>query len=284
MIKRSLIAIIIFLSSCQERNDRRKVFDVHLHGAAVPGQQLDALTANDVHAIAISTSWPQQQAYQSGPQINVLHGLLLPCPGGRVPYSRQPCFEDGREWPSVAWVERQIKAGRIDFIGEVLTQYQGISMSDTLMYPFYALAVQYGLPVGIHTGSAGPDHGCPGFKEDMGNPALLKETLQRFPELKVWLMHGGGPYIKECIEIMKTHPGVYTDISVLNNPGIVPEKEFRTIMRSFIDAGLEDRLLFGSDNADISTSIEAVERLAFLSGKQKEKIFYLNAASFFKSK
>jgi hypothetical protein len=149
------------------------------------------------------------------------------------------------------------------------------------MYPYYALAQKYDLPVGIHTGSAGPDHGSPNFQEEMGNPMLLKETLAKFPKLRVWLMHGGAPFVKECIEMMKTYPGLYADISVLNNPTIIPAKDFANIMKGFIDAGLEDRLMFGSDNADVEACISAVEELDFLSVNQKEKIFNLNAAKFF---
>jgi predicted TIM-barrel fold metal-dependent hydrolase len=144
------------------------------------------------------------------------------------------------------------------------------------------LAEKYNLPVGIHTGSAGPDHGCPNFKEEMGNPLLLKNTLIKFPKLRMWLMHGGGPYVKECIEMMKAHPGLYTDISVLNNPNIIPAKDFAAVMKEFIDEGLEDRLMFGSDNADIKACINSVEQLDFLTEKQKEKIFHLNAEAFFK--
>ena len=116
----------------------------------------------------------------------------------------------------------------------------------------------------------------------MGNPLLLKETLIKFPKLRVWLMHGGAPFVKECIEMMKTYPGLYADISVLNNPNIIPAKDFASIMKGFVDAGLEDRLMFGSDNADIKTCIAAVEELNFLSSKQKEKIFFSNAKIFFK--
>jgi predicted TIM-barrel fold metal-dependent hydrolase len=116
----------------------------------------------------------------------------------------------------------------------------------------------------------------------MGNPVLLKKALENFPKLKVWFMHGGGPYVKECIEMMKIYPGLYADISVLNNPTIVPAKEFSVVMKEFIDAGLEDRLMFGSDNADIKTCVAAVEQLGFLSAKQKEKIFHLNAKGFFR--
>jgi len=41
---------------------------------------------------------------------------MFPCPEGKVPYSLQPCYENGQEWPSTIWVEQQIKEGRIDFL------------------------------------------------------------------------------------------------------------------------------------------------------------------------
>jgi predicted metal-dependent TIM-barrel fold hydrolase len=277
-----LLVGFAFFISCNEKGNRLQVFDVHLHGDQAPEKQLSNLTTNGVGTIAVSTSWAQQQTYQSSNDLKILHGLFVPCPNGKVPYSLQQCFEDGKEWPDISWVEQQIKDKKIDFIGEVLAQYHGISSSDSLMYPYYALAEKYNLPVGIHTGSAGPDHGSPNFKEEMGNPLLLEETLTKFPKLRVWLMHGGGPYVKECIEMMKMYPGLYTDISVLNNPRIIPAKDFAAVMKEFIDAGLEDRLMFGSDNADVKTCIAAVEQLEFLSAKQKEKIFLSNAKLFFK--
>ncbi len=276
-----LIAASASLLSCAENHSTIKIFDVHLHGDRAPEKQLSNLVTNGVSAIAVSTSWSAQQAYQTNKELAVLHGLFVPCPNGKVPYSRQACFADGKEWPDIKWVEQQINTKKIDFIGEVLTQYHGISSSDSLMYPYYELAEKYDLPVGIHTGSAGPDHGCPDFKEEMGNPLLLKETLEKFPRLRVWLMHGGAPFVKECIEMMKTYPGLYADISVLNNSSIIPSKDFAAIMKAYLAAGLEDRLMFGSDNADIKSCINAVEELDFLSPQQKEKIFYLNAKTFF---
>ncbi len=276
-----LLLIYTAILSCTSKKET-KIFDVHLHGDSAPEKQLSNLVVNGVYAIAVSTSWTQQQAYQTNTELTVLHGLFVPCPNGKVPYSLQQCFEDGKEWPDINWVEQQIKDKKIDFIGEVLAQYHGISSSDSLMYPYYALAEKYNLPVGIHTGSAGPDHGCPNFKEEMGNPLLLNQTIAKFPKLKVWLMHGGGPFVKECIEMMKTYPGLYADISVLNNPNIIPLKDFAGIMKAYIDAGLEDRLMFGSDNADIKKCITSVEQLTILSTSQKEKIFYKNAEIFFK--
>ncbi len=273
--------LTLVVAACTNKSNTLRVYDVHLHGDQAPEKQLSNLIENGVHTIAVSTSWSQQQTYQSSNDLTVLHGLFVPCPNGKVPYSLQQCFADGKEWPDINWVEQQIKDKKIDFICEVLAQYYGISSSDSLMYPYYALAEKYNLPVGIHTGSAGPDHGSPNFKEEMGNPLLLKEALAKFPKLKVWLMHGGAPFVKECIEMMKTYPGLYADISVLNNPNIIPAKDFASIIKGYVDAGLEDRLLFGSDNADIKACINSVEQLDFLSTQQREKIFYLNAMRFF---
>ena len=273
---------MIFLS-CADKTEH-KIFDVHLHGEADPVKQLEELQTNGVGVIAVSTSWPQQQQYLSSEKLKILHGLMIPCPNGKVPYSLQTCFEDGKEWPEPAWVENQIKEKRIDFIGEVLAQYYGISESDSSMYPYYALAEKYDLPVGIHTGSAGPNHGSPNFKEELGNPLLARNLLESFPKLRVWLMHGGGPYIKECLEMLKTYPGLCIDISVLNDPRIVSQDEFAKIMKLFIDNGMEDRLFFGSDNAPISTTIASVNKMEFLSESQKRKVLAGNAEKFFKIK
>lgn len=266
---------------CQQKNKSIKIFDVHLHGNKEAEQQLNKLKNAGVYKIAVSTSWDLQQQYSKNKEIEVLHGLMFPCPNGKVPYSQQPCFADGKDWPEIAWVEELIKQKKINFLGEVLSQYFGISSSDSSLFPYYALAEKYNLPVGIHSGSAGPDHGSPFFKEEMGNPALLTKALQRFPKLKIWIMHAGGPYLKEAIQLMKNYPGVFTDISAINNPQIMPPAIFSKTMHELIDAGLGDRIMFGSDNGEINTMIASVNNLHFLSGEQKEKIFYKNAETFF---
>jgi predicted TIM-barrel fold metal-dependent hydrolase len=206
---------------------------------------------------------------------------MFPCPNGKVPYSLQACYNNGEDWPPVDWVEQQIRDGKIDFLGEILSQYYGISSSDSLLFPYYNLAQEYNLPVGIHTGGAGPGHGSPNFKTELGNPLLLDKMLSSFPGLKVWIMHGGDQYYKETIQIMQSHKQVYADISVISNPDIVSSDKFSAIMRAFIDAGLEDRLMFGTDNGDIEKVIAAIEALDFLSAKQKKQIFYQNAEEFF---
>src|SRR5687767_5734966 len=112
-----------------------KVFDVHLHGSKDPGSQLAALNKAGVYKAAISLSWELQETYRGKDETKLLFGLMFPCPNGKVPYSLQPCFANGDHWPDPAWVEEQIKTRRIDFLGEVLSQYYGISPSDSSLYP-----------------------------------------------------------------------------------------------------------------------------------------------------
>lgn len=260
----------------------QKIYDVHIHGSPDVPEQLKQLKNNGVYAAAVSTSWQLQDQYHSTEGLKLLRGLMFPCPNGKVPYSGQPCFETGEEYPDLAWVEEQIKNRKIDFMGELLAQYYGISPSIEALYPYYALAEKYGIPVGIHTGLAGSGHGSPNFKVSLGTPLHLEGLLQKFPQLKVWIMHAGIPFQEDCIAIMMYYRNVYADISAVANPEIFSPAAFAAIMQAFIDAGLEDRLMFGSDNADLIKLVENINGLDFLTEEQKEKIFYRNAETFFR--
>ena len=280
---KSLLANLTFIFLSLSCYAQQRIFDVHLHGAKEPRTQLENLSKAGVYKIAISSSWDLQQQYKSADNLQVLRGLMVPCPNGKVPYSLQACFEDGKEWPSLEWVEGQIKSGKINFIGEVLSQYHGISSADTMLLPYYRLAAKYNIPVGIHTGSAGPDHGCPNFKQELGNPSLMETLLKQVPELRVWIMHAGAPYHNEAIDIMTKFPHVYTDLSAINDPMILNQEQFAAIVKLFVDRGLEDRIMFGSDNGNIQITSRSISQLSFLTEAQKEKIFYLNAERFFKT-
>lgn len=263
------------------KTEAQNVFDTHIHGDRDVKSQLEELKTAGIYKAAVSTSWQLQQSYSSGTGLQILRGLMLACPQGKVPYSGQYCFTDKIDFPDPNWVENQIKENKIDFIGEVLSQYYGISPSDDKLYPYYAIAQKYGIPVGIHTGLAGPNHGSPNFKVGLGSPILFEDLLQKFPKLKVWIMHSGAPFLEDTLAIMGYYRNVFADISAISNPDIFPTEDFYKIMKRLIDSGLENRLMFGSDNGDINKIILNVNSLDFLSAEQKEKIFYKNAEIFF---
>ena len=77
------------------------------------------------------------------------------------------------------------------------------------------------------------------------NPLQVEKVLVQFPELKLYLMHGGWPYVEDVKALMYAHPNLYVDIAVLN--WILPQEEFDSYLKSLIIAGFGDRIMFGSD-------------------------------------
>ncbi|WP_057938295.1 amidohydrolase family protein [Algoriphagus resistens] len=276
-----ICSVLLLISDTGSKQYTGEIFDVHLHFSGDVETQIANLQKHNVKHVALSSAWDDQEKYRALSAPEFLIGLMFPCPGGIVPYSGQRCFSDGESYPDLKWVREQIINKKIDFLGEVLSEYYGISLSDSSLFPYYALAAEFNLPVGIHTGLAGPNHLSPNFDPAMGDPILLKEMLDSFPSLKVWLMHAGGPYLESTMTILKEYPNVYIDISVLSDPEIIDALDFEVAMKAFIEAGFEDRIMFGSDNGDLTKMINAVNKLDFLSQTQREKIFLTNAARFF---
>lgn len=175
-------------------------------------------------------------------------------------------------------------SGKYKVLGEVATQYIGLSPADSALEPFYSLAEELKIPVGIHMGIGAP--GNKKFKIKNGNPLLLEEVLQRHPNLKIWIMHAGYPMENELISMLRTYGNLYVDISAL--PWSESKIEFHRFLKRLVDAGFSNRIMFGSDQSSwpalIGLSIKNIEDAPFLSKKQKRDIFYNNAARFFQIK
>ncbi len=164
-------------------------------------------------------------------------------------------------------------------LGEVTSQYKGYAPNDPDMYKTYGLAIKYDLPVLIHIAGFG---GGPNYPILKGNPMELSEVLQKSPELRVCVAHGGFPFGDEMIALMYNYPAVYTDVSTIN--WILPREIFHRYLKKLMDAGLGKRILFGSDQMiwpeTIEIAIEAIDSAEFLTEEQKRDIFYNNAAKF----
>ena len=189
--------------------------------------------------------------------------------------------------PEVSLLRKEFAAGRLGVMGELGLQYRGISPNDLTLEPYFALAEELDIPVGIHTGLGPPGSPyscCPKFRVTLGNPTLLEEVLIRHPKLRVYIMHAGWPYQKETIALMHMYPQVYADLSVIN--WILPREEFHEYLKGLMRAGMGKRLMFGSDQMvwpeAIGLAIQGTESAKFLTPAQKRDIFYNNAARFLK--
>ena len=194
-------------------------------------------------------------------------------------------FEEGKALPEVGLLRKEFVARRLAVMGELGLQYAGISPNDPQMEPYWALAEELDIPIGLHTGLAPPRtpyNCCPKFRNSLGNPALLEEVLIRHPKLRVYLMHAGYPYLQETIAIMHMYPQVYADLAAID--WLRPREEFHEYLRALVRAGFGRRLMFGSDQMiwpeGIGMAIEGIESAKFLTEEQKRDIFYNNAVRF----
>ncbi len=221
----------------------------------------------------------------------VIAGLLFPCENGIAPNGGRPCYADGAVWPDTAWLREELRAKRIGFLGEVTAQYLGIASNDARLDPYYALALEYDVPVAIHLGLGPPGAAypsspvgvkSPNFRASAGSPLLLEDALLRHRGLRVWIMHAGWPLIDETIYMLYQHPQVYVDVGVLH--GAVPRPAYRDAVRRIVEAGYANRIMLGSDSGvnAFRRALSTLEEMEFLTPEQRENIRCRNAARFFR--
>ena len=186
-------------------------------------------------------------------------------------------------------LRNQHQEGNLQVIAEMSPFYEGLLADDPSILPYFELAQELDIPVGFHIFPGGPNYGFHMMPEMLGgmrtfnaNPLQLENVLVKYPNIKVYIMHGGWPYVEDIKALMYAHPNIYVDIAVLN--WILPQEEFNSYLKSLINAGFGNRIMFGSDQMvwpeTIDVAIETVNSAYFLTIQQKENIFYNNAARF----
>ena len=193
-------------------------------------------------------------------------------------------FRIGRDAMSPDSLRRLLESGRFRSLGEISNQYAGIGPDDERMEPYWALAEELDIPVGIHMGEGPPGGGhlFPAYRIRLGNPLLLEDVLSRHPRLRVWVMHNGSPMIDEMIALLQSYPNVYVDISA--TLWRYPRTYFYRQLQSLVDAGFGERVMFGSDQMNwpgvIEPAIAIIREAPLLTERQKRDILYNNAARF----
>jgi predicted TIM-barrel fold metal-dependent hydrolase len=176
-------------------------------------------------------------------------------------------------------------SGGFKVMGEVGLQYEGLSPSDPSVEEYFALAEELDVVVGIHMGTGGSGRAnvtTPKFRGSMGNPLLLEDLLAKHPKLRVWIMHSGYPMIDNLLTLLQANSHVYVDVA-----GLIwsyPIKEVNRYIERMVEAGFEDRVMFGTDQLLwpnlMSQSINIIDTAEYLTPDQKRDILYNNAARF----
>lgn len=278
--------------AAQPANPRLPVIDVHVH--AMP---------------AAAASWPKSDsqynvryrmatvmagdlaAWQAVESSRFLPALSFPCPGGRAAFTGVPCFATATELPDTGWLRRQIGAKRIGAFAELVPQFLGWSPADPRLEPYWSLAEEFDLPVGVHMGPAPPGAAYPSnsagvsipqYRAAMTAPMLLEEVLLRHKRLRFLVMHAGWPALEPIITLLHAHPGVYVDVGLLQREDVIPRAAYYRFLRSLVEAGFAGRIVFGSDSpaAPLGPGIDAIMAADFLTLEQKADILCGNAMRF----
>lgn len=293
------LALLVVVSSsvaAESGSSRRPIIDVHVHvystdprwGLKAPnpanGQEMTA-TNEKAHMLATFAEMEQHNIVKAvvSNDYEVVLRWKAAAPD-RVICSHGFSYP---EPPNLDFLRAEHEAGRLMSLGELGLQYEGLTPSDPRMEPWYTLAEELDIPIGIHMGLTKPGgiyDAFPKYRASLGDPLLLEEVLIRHPKLRVYVMHAGWPMLDQMMALMWAHPQVYVDTSVIN--WAVPREEFHTYLRRLVEAGFGRRIMFGSDQMvwpeAIGMAIEGIESAEFLSEQEKRDILYNNAATFFR--
>jgi len=296
----SLTTIFLLTAStivlAQNKKNERKIIDTHFHcltwnsfGTPPPPNEitgilpkaksnneeqsimLEALKKNHIVKAITSGRPNRMDEYKVADSNRIIEGLLI---------------ENEKELPDTSAFIQTIKDGKLKVFGELGLVYFGKTLNDPMFEPYLSICERFNIPVSLHTGISFPNtpyECCPKFRTYLGNPQLMEDVLVMHPKLKVQLMHMGYPYLEETKAILNVYPQVNVDVAVVD--WRIPTTEFYNYLKALIDAGLEKRIMYGSDEMiwpdALDLSIKNIENAPFLNEEQKQDIFYNNAAKFF---
>lgn len=181
-------------------------------------------------------------------------------------------------------------AGQIEALAEVGLQYLGVRADDPRAEPFWSLAEELDLPVGIHLGMGmpllGDDARADPFRAELTTPFQLEAVLKKHPRLRIYVMHAASPLVDEMVAMLFTYPGLYVDVAA--SDWNMPRAQFYFELKRLVDAGFSKRIMFGSDQTiwpqSIPLAIRTIRQAPFLTAQQKRDILYNNAARFLRLK
>lgn len=300
-----LLLVVFLLASCNTRtknisesaaadtseNYTGPIIDVHIHafneGNPIFGMPHPPTLRGETYEGVTSVAEQRDKTLEKFRKHNIVKAVVI---------NGHSWFDDIPESVLIGGIDKEIEAlrnqyqeGGLQVIAEMAPFYEGILADDPSIAPYFELAQELNIPVGFHIFPGGPNYGFHLMPEMLGgmrtfnaNPLQLENVLVKYPDLKLYIMHGGWPYVEDIKALMYAHPNVYIDIAVLN--WILPQEEFNSYLKSLINAGFGNRIMFGSDQMvwpdTIDVAVETVNSADFLTMEQKKNIFYNNAAKF----
>jgi hypothetical protein len=266
------------------------VIDVHVHSTTTGPEALALFDSLNIRYVYLSGLASDLESWESVDSGRYLPALVFPCAGGRAPVTGRRCYPTMTDLPDTTWLRGELQAGRIRGFGEMSPQYMGMSPDDPRLDPYWALAEEFDIPVGIHMGFGPPGAAyetspmpfkAPSFRMAANDPMLLEDVLLRHKRLRLFAMHAGWPRLESMIALLYAHPGVYVDIGGLQTEAVIPLPEYERYLRGLVQAGFAKRIMFGSDFPNqLRPGIQRILAADYLTSEQKSDILCGNAARF----
>jgi predicted TIM-barrel fold metal-dependent hydrolase len=138
--------------------------------------------------------------------------------------------------PLASEVERQLDLGAVAL--KLHPVHGGFDPADRELYPAYQICRERGIPVIIHSGTSS----FPGARAKFGDPALMLDVLEDFPDVPVIFAHGGrGWWYDTAAFLALARDNVYLDLAGLP-PAKLPDYYAR-----FDLPRLATKWIFGTD-------------------------------------
>lgn len=268
------------------------IIDMHLHAfgensgfSNMLGQQMTNPLTDKVYNAPATLEAVKAETMQKMKEHNIVRAMLS---GARNwPDADPDVFWKGQgHSSSVAELKQIHTAGNLDVIGEVAPNYAGMTPTAPVLAQYYDVAEELNVPMAYHLFPGGPPGGAyiryPETRAAHNKPLAMEDILLSHPNMRIYIMHAGWPYLEDMKALMYAHPQVYVDTGAI--AWILPRAEFHKFIKGLIDAGFGKRIMFGSDQMiwaeTITDSIDAINSMDFLSVEQKADIFYNNALRF----
>ena len=194
-----------------------------------------------------------------------------------------PNFRGREDDPAADELGAKFQSGELEVFAEITAQYRGIKADDDRLSSYWEMAANLDLPVGIHMGVGPPGAyllGAPDFV--VQSPMHLEPILKKYPTLRVYVMHGGMPYVEDMKALMYAYPRLHLDTGVLQLA--MTRDAYHAYLEDLVTAGFVDRIMFGSDQMNwpglIGEGIDAINDAPFLTYEHKKMILHDNAARF----
>jgi hypothetical protein len=297
-MKKKLIFLLFFGHSVLFGRAQKRIIDMHIHSY---GEKSFAQPASDFYGNkgSMNAEMHRRETFAAFEKFNIVKAVVSGSPesvetwalndsGNRV--IRGIALDSPTDFGmDLRKLEQMIVDKKIEVCGELGPYYSGTLLSDSIWQPYLKICEKYDIPVAVHTGGGDPGgtySGSPRARLRLADPYLLEDVLVKYPKLRIYLMHSGEDWYEHALRLMAYYPQLYSDLGAMLWVEPLDQRYAKAFLKAAKEACYLNRVMYGSDQMRwpyaIEKSIRFLNSLSFLSKKDKEDIYYNNAARFLK--